>query len=569
MSENRAKDEIEKLIQTIRTNIIGQDRVLLTPYGERRITYADYTASGRSLMFIEEFIQKQVLPLYANTHTEASGTGQQTSLLREEAREIIGQAVGATEKDVVIFSGSGATGAIDTLIDCLNIRIPSDLDKKYGLEDCIPKEERPVIFLGPYEHHSNELPWRETISDVIPIPEDETGAIDLHELEHQLNRFSARKVKIGSFSAASNVTGVLSDTYAIACLLHKYQAWAFFDFAAAGPYVNMNMHPEKRHPDDNPRIDAIFLSPHKFVGGPQTPGVLVANRELFHNRVPGKPGGGTVSFVSPSKHAYYGDISHREEGGTPAIIESIRAGLVFQLKEKVGVEEIEKREKNFVSRAIDQWSKNPDILILGSLTLPRLSILSFNLGKDKMLHHNFAVRLLNDLFGIQARGGCSCAGPYGHHLLGIGEEKSQEFYCLVTQQYEGIKPGWIRVNFNYFISRDSFQFILDAVEFIAKYGVCFLPQYDFNIKSGLWEHHAPRQSRPFSLKRDIDYHQGQLQYRCSMSTGLESERDFYLEEAKRLAERVWAERDRYSWNTKVLPDEMEKLRWFVMPADII
>ena len=559
----------EKLVQFIRNNIIGQDRVLQTPFGERRITYADYTASGRSLKFIEAFIQNQVLPLYANTHTEASGTGLQTSLLREEAREIIGKAVGATKDDVVIFSGSGATGAINTLIDCLNIRLPSDLNRNFKLQEMIPVNERPVIFIGPYEHHSNELPWRETIAEVLAIPEDESGAIDLIELERQLKRFESRKVKIGSFSAASNVTGVLTDTYSISCLLHRYGALAFFDFAAAAPYIKMDMHPKPEKESDDPGLDAIFISPHKFIGGPQTPGVLVAKKSLFLNRVPAKPGGGTVSFVSPFKHAYLGEISHREEGGTPAIIESIRAGLIFQLKEKVGVKEIEQREKNFISRAIEQWSKNPAISILGSKTLPRLSIISFNVGQEKPLHHNFAVRLLNDLFGIQARGGCSCAGPYGHHLLGIGEEKSQAFYCVVTDHNEGIKPGWIRVNFNYFISEDGFQFILDAVDFISKYGICFLPLYSFNITTGLWEHHDPRIALPFSIIRDLDYYQGRLQYRCSMSTGLESEREKYLEEAKHLAERVWAERDRYSGNIKPLPEELEKLRWFVLPQDIL
>jgi len=569
MNKEQKQEHVERLIQTIRTHIIGQDRVLQTPFGERRITYADYTASGRSLKFIEEFIQKQVLPLYANTHTEASGTGLQTTLLREEARQIIGKSLGAKDEDVIIFAGSGATGAVNTLIDCMCLRIPSGLKKRLNLEKAIPDSERPVIFIGPYEHHSNEIPWRETIAEVIAIPEDDSGAIDLNVLKKELNRFKERKVKIGSFSAASNVTGVLTDTYAIACLLHSFNAWAFFDFAAAAPYVEMNMHPEIRKEGDDPRMDALFISPHKFIGGPQTPGVLAANRTLFSNEVPANPGGGTVSFVSSHKHAYLGDISHREEGGTPAIIESIRAGLVFQLKNKVGVEEIERREKSFVSRALDQWSKNPEIFILGSTELPRLSIISFHLGKEKPLHHNFAVRLLNDLFGIQARGGCSCAGPYGHHLLGIGEEKSDEYFCVVTHDNEGIKPGWIRVNFNYFISEESFQFIVDAVEFVAKYGICFLPLYTFSIKTGLWEHHDPRQPRPFSLERDIDYHQGRLQYRCSMSTGLESEREWYLEEATRLAERIWNERERYKWNRVVLPDDLEKLRWFVLPADIL
>ena len=271
------------------------------------------------------------------------------------------------------------------------------------------------------------------------------------------------------------MTGIVSNTFAISRLLHEHGALSFFDFAAAAPYVEIEMDP----PDDPLAYkDAVFISPHKFIGGPGTPGVLVARRELFRNRVPGMPGGGTVAYVNPFEHVYLSEIEHREEGGTPAIVESIRAGLVFQLKAAVGVEAIREREHDFIRRAMRRWSANPSIEILGSHEATRLSIVSFVVRHDgRYLHHNFVVALLNDLFGIQSRGGCSCAGPYGHRLLGIDLETSHEFEREITRGCEGIKPGWVRVNFNYFISEAVFEFLLDAVDLVATDGWRLLPDY--------------------------------------------------------------------------------------------
>src|SRR5438105_5320386 len=482
-------DSDQRLIETIRGSIIGDDDAVMGPFGLRRVTYADYTASGRSLGFIEDYIRTAVLPLYANTHTESSGTGLQTGRFREEARAIIRDAVGANPNDhVVIFTGSGSTGAINKLVDVLNIRLPADLDDRYDLRSRIPPEERPVVFIGPYEHHSNELPWRESVVDLVTIPEDIDGRIDLAGLERELLANVDRPLKIGSFSAASNVTGIISDTRAISVLLHRHGALSLWDFAAAAPYVSIEMSPHRPGPsadDDGDRAldykDAIFLSPHKFIGGPGTPGVLVARREFFRNRVPTAPGGGTVMYVNPLEHVYDPNPEHREEGGTPAIVESIRAGLVFQLKEAVGVETIREREEGFIDRAIERWERNPAIEILGAHSLPRLSIVSFVVRHEaRYLHHNFVVAVLNDLFGIQSRGGCSCAGPYGHRLLGIDLETSHEFEREISRGCEGIKPGWVRVNFNYFISDAVFEYILEAVDLVATDGWKLLPQYDFD-----------------------------------------------------------------------------------------
>ncbi|MCX4757166.1 aminotransferase class V-fold PLP-dependent enzyme [Kitasatospora purpeofusca] len=554
------------LLERIRAGIIGEGEVLDGPYGPRRVTYADYTASGRSIDFIEDFIREAVLPRYANTHTESSGTGLQTTRLREDARRMIRESVGGTDDHLVIFCGSGSTAAVNKLIGILELRTPTGLAARLGPDGRLPPGERPVVFVGPYEHHSNELPWRETVADVVTIGEDADGHLDLADLAAQLARFADRPLKIGSFSAASNVTGILTDADRTARLLHDHGALSFWDYAAAAPYVPIRA--ADSAPGRGDGKDALFLSPHKFPGGPQTPGVLVVRRELVRNPVPTAPGGGTVLFVDPTSHRYLDDPVAREEGGTPAIVESIRAGLVFGLKQAVGTDLIQAREESMWHAALDRWERNPRIDVLGSHAARRLSIVSFRIRHGhRFLHHNFVVAVLNDLFGIQSRGGCSCAGPYGHRLLAIDAPHSHAFRDeIVGHRCEGIKPGWTRINFHYFLSDTVRDYLIDAVDLLADNGHRLLPDYRFDPRTGLWRHRDAAAGPPLRLT-DTGYDEhGHLHWPHGRARMGEEALAGQLAEARTLLAGL---PDPVASGPCALPADFEALRWFPLPPQCL
>jgi len=478
----------------LRRNVIGRNAPITTPYGSRPLVYADYTASGRALASIEAHIRHTVLPWYGNTHTETSLTGAQTTALREQARQTIHRALNGAADDRIIFCGAGATAAVNKLLDILNLRLPRDLAKRYDLDGAIPKAERPVVFVGPYEHHSNELPWRESIAEVRVIPLGADGTIDRNALAAALAATSDRSLRIGAFSAASNVTGILSDVPGITRQLKDAGALSFWDYAAAGPYVRIDMNA------DSAPIDALFLSPHKFIGGPGTPGILAVKAHLLNNSVPSVVGGGTVSFVSPRSHRFIDDPERREEGGTPPIVESIRAGLVFALQQRVGTDTIERLEKDHAERALRRLAAAPGIELLGGAEPRRLPIFSLRFHhRGHELHYGFVVALLNDLFGIQARGGCSCAGPYGHALLGLGPRISDALARAVDADCGALRPGWVRLSFNYFIEDEEFEYLLRALELVAAEGWRLLPAYRLDVASGVWRHRDGTPSLPVRL----------------------------------------------------------------------
>jgi selenocysteine lyase/cysteine desulfurase len=476
----RGESAERRFLDHVRSRVIGTGAPIETPFGTKPLRYFDFIASGRFHRDVEEELAERILPYMANTHTVSSATGHRMTEYYERSFKRIAGYVNASPEDVLIPVGSGSTGAINRLIVVLGLRIPDQIEEVYACRTCIPEARRPVIFRSMMEHHSNDIAWRETIGDLVYVDFDEQGRISLDDLDQKLSQHKDRPWKIGTFSAASNVTGILNPCHEMAKVLHRHGAWAFFDFAAAGPYVHVDMHPKD---DPEAYFDAIFFSVHKFLGGPRTPGLLVANRKLFTNRVPGEPGGGTVLYTSPWDHRYLSRIEERETGGTPPIVQSIQAGLAFDLKAAIGPERIERIEQDYLSRALKQWVSDPGLLVLGLTEAKRLAVVSL-IFRD--LHHNLAASLLNDLFGIQVRGGCMCAGPYGHLLLHIDQDHSAEIRKRLREGHIGEKPGWVRISLGPSVSEDEFQILLEAVDHIARHGKRYEEQYELSDETGEW-----------------------------------------------------------------------------------
>ncbi len=525
-------------LEFIREKIVGNDLLFDTPFGERHLLYADYTASGRGFQRIEETIGN-IEKSYANTHTEDDYSGKYLTRLLHQAESRIKELVNAGPDGKIIMTGSGTTGALKKLQEIIGVffppvtkeRILNTVQKVCEADDSVLEKigkDRPVVFIGPYEHHTNELMWREAYVEVVVIPFDREGGIDLEELERQLSHEKYRnRLKIGSFSAGSNITGIRTRVYDIARICHKKGALVFYDFAAVAPYVEIDM-----NRDELAYFDAIFFSPHKFLGGPGTSGVLVFNAKIYRKDLPPTTaGGGTVRYVGFSEHDFAEDIETREKAGTPPILQAIKAALVLDLKEKIGIDTIEAIESKHTAYCIEKLRKIDNLEIIGDVTPYRgVSIISFNIRhKNKILHPKFVTKLLNDLFGIQSRAGCSCAGPYGHILLGIDDETSNKFRQLILRGCEGIKPGWVRVNIHYTLSQEDIDYLLEAIRFTARFGFLFLQKYTFDMRTAEWKHIGFEETAPeFSIDSDFAPKSVNLE-------GLPRLRKSYIDEAGRIA----------------------------------
>ena len=447
---------LEKYFSEFRENIIGREQFFTSPFGEKKIIYADWTASGRIYGPIEDKLRDEVFPFVANTHTETSTTGATMSLAFHEAMQIIKNHVGANENDILISAGAGMTMLVSKFQRILGLKI----HEKY--QDNIKIENRPIVFVTHMEHHSNQTSWIETIAEVVLIPHTKDGNVDLDGFKILLNEYADRELKIAAVTSCSNVTGVFSPYFKIAEIMHKNNGLCFVDFACSAPYIDINMHPENKLQ----QLDAIYFSPHKFLGGPGSTGILVFNKDLYTNKVPDTPGGGTVDWTNPwGEHKYVDDIEAREDGGTPAFLQTIKTALSIQLKEKMGVKNIIDREHELHEIIWEKFEKLENTHVLADNFSDRLGIYSFYIDD---LHFNLAVQLLNDKYGIQVRGGCSCAGTYGHMLLDVDINFSHNITDQIDEGDLSLKPGWVRMSIHPTMTDEEMHFIMNAIEDVAK-----------------------------------------------------------------------------------------------------
>lgn len=471
-------DTLEKYFEPFRKNTIGYDQTFTSPYGEKKIIYADWIASGRLYRPIEKTISEVFGPFVGNTHSEASITGTSMTLAYHHSHDIIKKHVNASNDDVIITAGSGMTGMVNKFQRILGLRVAEQLKDFLKL----PDRFKPVVFITHMEHHSNQTSWLETIADVVIIQPNDDGLVDLNDLEHQLKKYSNRKLKIGSFTACSNVTGIHTPYHQMAKLMHEHNGFCFVDFACSAPYEKIDMHPS----DPLEKLDAIFFSPHKFLGGPGSSGVLIFDSKLYKNRVPDDPGGGTVDWTNPwGEHKFVNNIEAREDGGTPAFLQSIKASLCIKLKEEMTVEKITQREKYLVKIAFDGLRKIPGLHILADNVEDRLGAISFYVDN---IHYNLIVKLLNDRYGIQVRGGCSCAGTYGHYLLHVTPQMSKHITQKINHGDLSEKPGWVRMSIHPTMTEDEITFIIEAVNELVKNIKAWQQDYEYDPRQNEFYH---------------------------------------------------------------------------------
>eukprot|EP00045_Choanoeca_perplexa_P014840 m.177195 g.177195 ORF g.177195 m.177195 type:complete len:1044 (-) comp16813_c0_seq1:606-3737(-) len=600
--------DVTALCATIEHDSYGHGTAITTPFGQRPMVYADSTASGRNLGFIERYLSSHVLPTYSNTHSTSSACGLQTVQMVEEARQLIKNCVNGSDDDAIIFAGAGSTAAVQKFATILHLGLFSQsqegsyvctfpgCQRRFQDEGAVklharthgdgdyaalswrkegsnnpntPMMARPLVLVGPMEHHSNVLIWRESGAEVIEIPADDSLRIDQSALETLLQTHATRRLVLGTFNAGSNVTGLREDVAGITRLVHRYHGLVAWDAAAAAPHVAIDLNPNAA--DEAP--DAVFISPHKFPGGPDTPGLLCVKKKLLSNTVPSVPGGGTVFYVTSQHHRYIENPEEREEGGTPNIIGAIRCGLVYQLQAAVGLPNIAQREQSMIQTCLEYFQTQPNIIVAGGTSttnrLPILSLLLKHAGNpSKFLHWNYVSALLNDVFGIQARGGCLCAGPYAHRLLGLSPSDAAELEDQLLHKKEVLRPGFVRLSLSYYWSQATLEYVMRAVGWIAEHGHKLLPSYLFLSDTGQFLHRSYRNKSPNRMwLHDISYVTGAMVHPtpCHQQTSVEFESvwqqcDQLLTEAKDTGADTSAE------VIMGLPEELSHLCWFSVSA---
>ena len=482
--------KLQEHFNPFRENIIGIDQRYESPYGLQQIVYGDWIASGRLYLPVEDIIINTFGPFVANTHTESNETGTIMTNAYHHAQKIIKGHVNAGKDDVLITGGSGMTTMINKFQRILGLKICGKINRSH----CLQESEKPVVFITHMEHHSNQTSWFETIADVVVIEPGSDMLVDLNKLRDALEKYKGRKLKIGAFTACSNVTGITTPIHAMAKLMHEYDGVCIVDYAASAPYVDINMHPD----DPMEKLDAVLFSPHKFLGGPGSSGVLVFNSEFYKCHVPDNPGGGTVNWTNPwGEYEYIEDIEMREDGGTPGFLQAIRTALCLKLKNQMNTSMILKREEELLQLAFNEFDKIPNIKILANNERKRLGVISFYFPN---IHYNLVVKLLSDRFGVQVRGGCACAGTYGHYLLNVSYDDSKKITQMINSGDLSEKPGWIRFSLHPTMTESEITFIADALKQIEQNHKKWSEDYIYDVKYNEFKHNKVRKDLSGEIK---------------------------------------------------------------------
>ncbi|MBU3015217.1 aminotransferase class V-fold PLP-dependent enzyme [Poseidonibacter lekithochrous] len=421
----------------LNTNTNTLDYIRYNTIGKNKKEYFDYTATGLAFRQIENRIH-DVLETYANTHSKESSNADTTSNYYEMARANLAKSLEINDEFAILPNGCGTTAAIKHFQELLGLYIPPATKKRYDIQ--VDKSKLPLVIVGPYEHHSNEVSFREALCEIQRIKLCKTGLIDLDHLKEVLEKNKHREI-IASFCVASNVTGIITMYKKISEILRSYNAIICFDAAASSPYMNI---PSELY-------DAMFMSPHKLLGGPGSCGLLVIRKSLVDVSLsPTFAGGGTVKYVNKDRHVYQKNIETREDAGTPGILQLIRASLAYQLRNEIGFDFIKKRKEELKTIFLNELSKIPNCEIYGNQKEDNIGIISFNILN---LDPYELCSKLSEQNGFQTRAGCSCAGPYGHDLLGLEDLDLDK------------NPGWIRVSIHFSQTKEE---ILNLVNSIKK-----------------------------------------------------------------------------------------------------